>query len=113
VNIAAVKDEQARLKECLSHFQPKDRWNVDETALFAFAPPDRGLSRKQMSGKRVSKFRLTIALACNSNGTKKRPLFFIGRSKKPRCFGRQGPIERGYHYRANKTAWMTRALFEE
>ena len=111
MNIAAVKDKQ--LKECLSQFQPKDWWNVDETALFAFALPDHGLSQKQMSGKQVSKFHLMIALACNSNGTEKRPLFFIGRSKKPQCFGQQGLIECGYHYHANKTAWMMRALFEE
>ena len=86
---------------------------MDESALFAFAPPDRGLSQKQMSGKRASKFRITLAFACNSDGSEKKDLFFIGRSKKPRCFGRQGPIARGFYYRANKTAWMTGALFEE
>ena len=108
-----MKAEQARIKELLARFQPEDRWNVDESALFAFAPPDRGLSQKQMSGKQASKFRITLTFACNSDGSEKKDLFFIGRSNKPRCFGRQGPIARGFYYRANKTAWMTGALFEE
>lgn len=113
VDIEVVKRERARIKEILARFQPEDRWNVDESALFAFAPPDRGLAQTQMSGKRASKFRITLCFACNSDGSQKRDLFFIGKSKKPRCFGRQGPIARGFYYRSNKTAWMTASLFEE
>jgi hypothetical protein len=113
VDIATVEIERTRIKELLVRFRPADRWNVDESALFAFAPPDRGLAQRQMSGKRANKFRITLAFACNSDGSEKKDLFFIGRSKKPRCFGRQGPIARGFYYRSNKTAWMTAALFEE
>ena len=51
VNIATVKAEQARMKELLARFRPEDRWNVDESALFTFAPPDQGLSQRQMNGK--------------------------------------------------------------
>jgi len=105
--------ERTRIKELLVRFQPEDWWNVDESALFAFAPPDCGLSQRQMSGKRANKFRITLTFACNSDGSEKKDLFFIGRSKKPRCFGRQGPIARGFYYHSNKTAWMTGALFEE
>jgi hypothetical protein len=112
-DIATVKEEQTRMKELLARFQPEDRWNMDETALFAFATPDRGLSQKQMSGKQANKFRITVAFACNSNGTEKKDLFFIGKSKKPRCFGGKAAIARGFYYRANKTAWMTGALFQE
>ena len=88
MDIEVVKKEQARMKELLARFQPEDRWNADESALFAFAPPDRGLSRKQLSGKRASKFRITLCFACNADGSQKRDLFFIGKSKRLRCFGR-------------------------
>ena len=87
VDIAKVKAEQARIKELLVSFQPEDRWNMDESALFAFATPDHGLARMKMSGKKSNKFRITVVFACNSNGTEKKKLFFIGRSKKPWCFG--------------------------
>src|SRR5438046_2666277 len=69
----------------------KDRWNFDETALFAFAPPDRGLASKQMSGKKKSKFRITLGFACNANGSERRPIFYIGKSKHPRCFKKLTP----------------------
>ena len=113
MNIATVEEEQARIREILARFRPEDRWNVDESALFAFAPPDRGLAQGQMSGKRASKFRITLCFACNADGSEKKDLFFIGKYKKPRCFGRQGPTARGFYYHSNKTAWMTESLFEE
>ena len=36
VNIETVEEDQARIREPLARFQPEDRWNVDESALFAF-----------------------------------------------------------------------------
>ena len=83
VDIATVKIKQTHIKELLARFQPQDQWNINESALFAFAPPDRGLSQRQMSGKQANKFRITLAFACNSDGSEKKDLFFIGKSKKP------------------------------
>lgn len=96
VNIETVEEEQACVRELLASFWPEDCWNVDKTALFAFAPPDCGLSQQQMSGKQANKFHLTICLACNADGSQKRKIFFIGKSKKACCFGRQGPTECGF-----------------
>jgi hypothetical protein len=112
-DLAAVEAEQIRIREILARFAPKNRWNFDETGLFAFAPPDRGLAQKQMSGKKRDKFRLTIGFACNAEGTEKLPPIYIGKSKKPRCFKKQTPAQRGFYYRNNKKAWMTSELFEE
>ena len=77
------------------------------------APPDRGLALKQMSGKKANKNRITVGFACNADGSEKLPIFFIGKSKQPRCFKKQSPQQRGFYYRHNKTAWMTGELFEE
>lgn len=63
VDLTAVKDEQQRIATILAKFAPRDRWNFDETSLFS-APPDRGLARKPMSGKKKDKFRLTLGFAC-------------------------------------------------
>lgn len=82
VNLAAVEAEQHRVAKVLANFAPRDRWNFDKTSLFAFAPPDRGFSTKQMSGKKKDKFRLTLGFACNSDGSEKTPVFFIGKYKK-------------------------------
>jgi len=81
--------------------------------LFGSAPPDRGLATKQMNGKKKDKFRLTLGFACNSNGSEKTPVFFIGKYKKPRAFKNNTPASYGLDYRNNKKAWMTAELFEE
>lgn len=77
------------------------------------APPDRGLSTEQMSGKKKDKFRITLGFLCNATGTEKFPIFFIGRYKSPRCFKHRDPESLGFYYRNNKKAWMNSELFEE
>jgi DDE superfamily endonuclease len=101
------------MREVLAPFGKRDRWNFDETRLFAFAPPDRGLATTQMSGKKKSKFCITIEFACNVDGSERMLPFFIGKSKQPCCFKKRLPAEHGFYYRNNKKAWMTAELFEE
>ncbi|KAH7925285.1 DDE-domain-containing protein [Leucogyrophana mollusca] len=113
VDLEAVKIERLRVQKVLAKYRPKDRFNFDETSLFAFAPPDRGLATRQMSGKKKDKFRITLAFACNADGTEKLPVFYIGKSKNPRCFRKVTPQARGFYYRNNKKAWMTSEFFEE
>ena len=83
VDIATVEMEHNCIKELLVRFQPVDQWNVDESTLFAFAPLDHGLAQRQMSGKQANKFWIMLAFMCNSDGSEKKDLFFIGKSKKP------------------------------
>ena len=81
--------------------------------MFPFAPPDRSLATKQMSGKKTKKFRITVGFACNADGSEKAPIFFIGKSKQPHCFKRITPKACGFYYWNNKSAWMTSKFFEE
>ena len=66
-----------------------------------------------MSGKKKDKFHISLALACNADGSEMLEPFFIGKATKPQCFGHRTPEQRGFYYRNNKTAWMTSELFEE
>jgi hypothetical protein len=77
------------------------------------APPERGLATKQMSGKKKLKFRISVGLGCNADGSEKLKMIFIGKFKKPRCFKKDSPEKRGFYYRNNKKAWMTTVIFEE
>jgi hypothetical protein len=113
VDQAAVVAEQERVREIFAQFAPKDRFNLDETALLPFAVPDRGLATVHISGKKVNKFRITLALLCNADGSQKFPIFYIGRARHPVAFNRQDPNRAGFRYRHNKTAWMTSLLFDE
>ncbi|KIM60149.1 hypothetical protein SCLCIDRAFT_124876 [Scleroderma citrinum Foug A] len=113
VDLAAVGVEQQRCQKIMVGFAPQDHFNFDETALFPYAPPDRGLATRQLSGKKKEKIHITIGLACNADGTEKLEPIFIGKSSKPRCFKKYTPEQCGFYYRNNKKAWMTSSIFEE
>ncbi|KAJ3559043.1 hypothetical protein NP233_g11363 [Leucocoprinus birnbaumii] len=113
VDPAAVEKERQRVRKILERYEPRDRFNFDETGFFPYAPPDRGLATKQMSGKKKDKFRISVGVACNADGSEKLPLFFIGRSKRPKAFKGKTPGEKGFYYRNNAKAWMTKVIFEE
>ncbi|KIN95966.1 hypothetical protein M404DRAFT_164548, partial [Pisolithus tinctorius Marx 270] len=106
VDLAAVRAEQQHIAKILEKFNPKYCWNFNETSLFAFAPPDQGLATRQMSRTKRNKFCLTLGFTCNSDGSEKMPIFFIGQCKKP-------PASHGFDYHNNKAARMTSELFEE
>ena len=108
-----VINEQVKLKEINARYKPEDRFNCDESYVNPFNPPDRGMATHKISGKKKNKFRVTILFACNATGTKRLPLFFIGKSAKPRCFQKKTGKQLGFYYRNNKKAWMTTILFEE
>ena len=76
-------------------------------------PPDQGVTSKQMSGEKGNKFWITVMFTMNSLGAEKWPILFIDKWKFPWCFGKKGPNKWGFYYHNNKTAWMTRGLFEE
>ena len=62
-----------------------------------------------MPRRKHSKERLTILVAASATG-EKLSLFAIGKSKKPHCFRSVANIPVAYD--ANRTAWMTKQLFE-
>ncbi|THV02306.1 DDE-domain-containing protein [Dendrothele bispora CBS 962.96] len=112
VNLEAVAAERKRIKEITMQYAKRDMFTTDETGLFGFAPPDCGLATKQMSGKKSNKFRITVLVTCNADGSEKVKCFFIGKSKQPRCFKGRSVASYGFDYANNKTAWMTSSLFE-
>ena len=95
----------------LEEFTPDKIYNADETGLYYRATPDGTLAAKgeEVSGGKKKKERLTVLVASNMTGSDKLPLFVIGKSKNPRCFKNKNvPIS----YEANKSAWMTRPIFQ-
>lgn len=66
-----------------------------------------------MSGKKSSKFRITLFFVCNADGSEKEDLMFIGKSKQPRCFKNKSSEVQKFYYRNNAKAWMNAYLFTE
>ena len=108
-----VEAERRHMWEVLAPFAQKDRWNFNESSFFAFAPLDCGLAFRQMSGKKRSKFCISIGFACNVDESEKMPPVLIGKYKRPWCFKEISPDDQGFYYWNNKTAWMTSGIFEE
>ncbi|KAI7958282.1 hypothetical protein MJO29_006499 [Puccinia striiformis f. sp. tritici] len=112
VDITVVESEVVRMQEITKDYNLKDIFNMDETGLFYSMPPDVGLAFKATHGVKSDKTRLTLALTCNADGSEKKPLLFIGKSKKPRSFKGHMAEYYNYEYAHNSTAWMTAEIFQ-
>lgn len=60
-----------------------------------------------------SKERITVMVAANMSGMEKLTLLIIGKSKKPRCFGKKTVRSLPVTYMSNKKVWMTSTVYEE
>lgn len=110
--IEALADERYRLHDILPLFLPCNTFNIDETAMFWKASPNRGLATESMAGTKGDKTRLTYALCANMDGSEKLPELIIGHAKKPRCFAGTEVRASGYDYYWNKTAWMVQSIWQ-
>ena len=104
--------KQSTLQAVLQCYNHSDIFNADETGLFWRLLPDKthAATGETCTGGKKSKERITLLICANMDGTEKRPLLAIGKFKSPRCFRniQHLPTE----YDANKSAWMTSAIFE-
>lgn len=93
-------------------YQAKDIFNVDEAGLFYKLPPNKTLKFKgeKCCGGKQSKERITLLVGGNMDGSEKKKMLVIGKSKMPRCFKnvKSLPVD----YKGNKKAWMTSEMFE-
>ena len=108
-----ISDGQERAVLAMRDYALKDIYNMDETGLFYRMLPDRSLSTTDKTkGTKKLKERLTVALACNADGSDKLRPLVIGHAKKPRCFKNfNHKLYVDYDY--NAKAWMMSALFSQ
>jgi hypothetical protein len=109
----AIAQERLCLQGLLAKYALSDIFNADETGLFMYQQPNRGLADRKMSGKKQSKARLSVLCGANADGSEKLKLFIIRKSKQPRCFKRKSPKALGFYYQSNTKAWMKKDIFTE
>lgn len=112
VDASSVEEGRKRLQELTQCYAKRDVFNLDETAFFYCAHPTRSISSRAIAGRKQSKKRITVAIACNADGSTKLPLLFVGMSRRPRCFDGKSCDQLGVEYESSPRAWMTRQLFE-
>jgi hypothetical protein len=66
-------------------------------------------------GRKKQKARISVHICCNSDGSERLPLLFIGTAKKPRSFAAAGVNINNLDctWRFNSKAWMTSDIFKE
>lgn len=87
-------------------------YNADESALFWKLLPDKTLvhaKEKSAPGRKMCKERVTFLCCANKSGLHRLDIVVIGKSRNPRSFKRQPPVE----YYSSKNAWMTSNIFLE
>lgn len=107
--------EMTAIRQALSTYAPQDIFNCDETSLYWRFMPDKSLTTQPIPGRKKQKSRISALFCCNSDGSERLPIWFIGNAKKPKAFIAAGiNIESlGCIWRNNKRAWMTSAIFKE
>src|SRR3990167_5090602 len=111
VNMQLLNSALTSLQIKIAMFSPCEVYNMDETGLFYSQAPSTTISRKPIEGLKMDKRRITVALTANADGSHKLPLFFIGKAKSPRCFGKKTGASLGFQYANNAKAWMTSHTF--
>ncbi len=110
---AAAKDWLENiLPDLLEAYPPANFFNADETGIFYKRLADRGFVQggKKPSGGKAAKDQLSVLITCNMDGSEKKKLLVIGKSKKPRGFPRDFstlPVQ----YENSKNAWMISNIF--
>lgn len=99
------------LPRILDRYELEAIYNADEAGL-AWRQQTEGTHTFKSTvrkGRKVSKERITMLVAANSDGTDKLPLLIIGKSARPRCF--KGVKSLPLPYSSNKSAWMVSTEF--
>jgi len=107
--------ERTTLAHIHSLYKLEDIFNADEFGLFYRLQPSATQTFKATPtsvlalGKK-SKERVTVLIGASATG-EKLPLSVIGKSERPRCFGRLRVLPCDYSY--SRRAWMTRQLWRQ
>jgi DDE superfamily endonuclease/Fission yeast centromere protein N-terminal domain/Tc5 transposase DNA-binding domain len=115
---APIEESEPRMeeiRETSKQYPLEDQYNMDETGLLWKLIPDSTLATEQQHGRKLEKNRITLAFACNADGSKKLDPWVVNRHQNPRCFGTKGAGLRGrpLEWRSNPSAWMDTQIMLE
>lgn len=115
-SIETINDFKAKFQRMVTEMGlTRDQvYNADETGLNYKALPTKtlaSLSEKYAPGYKMQKQRITAMVCANASGNHRLPLLLIGKAKKPRCFKGLNMNALPVNYYAQKSAWMSQAIF--
>lgn len=115
INEAAIVEQLVQIQALARLYKPEDVYNCDETGLYWKMTLDRGLATQQTSGTKKDKARISAHFCCNADSSDKLPIWFIGKTAKPRCFRAAGVNIAALNclWKSNGKAWMTSTIIIE
>eukprot|EP00171_Calliarthron_tuberculosum_P001152 IDg1152t1 len=116
----AVRADMVAFSTKIARYHPCRLYNMDESGFLYQSLPNvsylaPGEDRPSARGVKANraKDRITFAASTNATGSHVVPLFFIGKSKSPKCFSLASSLERlKKWYRSQTNSWMQTQLFE-
>jgi len=108
VDEGLLAEQLVAVQAIAAQFHASNTYNCDESGLLWKVVPDKGQATESIPGTKVEKARITAHFCCNADGSHKLPLWFIGKHRKPRCFGAANINlnSLGCYWRYNNKAWM-------
>jgi hypothetical protein len=113
VDLVAVEGSLVELRATCQIYPACNTYNMDESAYYWKATPDKTLASESLPGGKLAKARITANFCCNADGTDKVPILFIGTAAKPRCFKNVNINNLGIRWTNNTKGWMTGIVFKE
>lgn len=80
ISSASVAKKIAAIQETLKAYEPRDIYNMDETAVFYCNPPTTTIASGRIEGVKQDKTRMTVALTVNADSSDFREPVFIGKT---------------------------------
>jgi hypothetical protein len=110
-NLAVNTWKSTLMPHILKKYLPRNIYNIDESALFWKALPNRSFFSRGGSkhGVKEGRERMTVVLTVNMVGDRLKP-FVIGKSANPRSFPKFNLNQR-FHYDSSPNAWITNSIF--
>lgn len=109
----AAEEEMRGIRTIAGEYEEDNIYNMDETGLYWKKTPDKGLATQSIPGVKREKARITLVLCCNSSGSDRFPIWFIGSAKTPRALRSVNIPALGGHWSHNKKAWMTTIIMDD
>lgn len=113
VDLDVVERGREKLRLATARYAKRDIYNMDESAYYYCAVPQKTVSSASFAGRKKVKKRITVVITSNADGTSRPPLLFIGSAHQPRCFGGKSSDELGLQYAHSAKGWMTTRIFGE
>ncbi|CAI5955817.1 unnamed protein product [Closterium sp. NIES-64] len=111
-DMAAVREAREKVPALLTHlgYQPRDTYNLDETALWLSVLPRKTCNNTRIPGRKVSNERLTVAFLVNADGSHVFQPLVMSKARRPHDFWPDYDPEAVCYWRHNAKGWMTSAL---